>query len=314
MPTRTTHETDPYGEVPHNGTRTRSPHLRAHPRASRRFWEEDSMDNKGKAVVRHRSSRRDQLVTSTEHMNALSGIAHDEQELHASNIATAGKDGQSPDRKLPRPPAEIESGSSEDGSPQSSPTLDHEGYDFAYRLANASDMVIDRSRHRYELAEDLDDELEEFGRLTRTGNFRAAKAYFTHHLKRHIENPLVFILYAELLLEIGDYQSIIQLEDIAHTAIPRHSGTVHIPLEDDDETASSPYTKLYLNWKLIHLIAWGHNKRDASRIRVDLEEPWISVLQSEAFDSTQVITLPVQLTAADQNLHVFVCLLRLLPS
>lgn len=257
------------------------------------------MDNKGKSIVRHRSSRRDQPVTSTEHMGALSGI-HDEQEFLARYGART--------YKLPRPPVGVESAKLEDANLQSSPTTDHEEYHSVYKSADVDGSQRSIISQEFELVEDLDDELEELGRLTRTGNFRAAKAFFTHHLKRHIENPLVFVLYAELLLEIGDYQSIIQLENIAQTVIPRHSGTEGPPPEDDDRTAISPYTKLYLNWKLIHLIAWGHNKQDISRIRVDLEEPWLSVLHSEAFDSTQVITSPVLLNAADQNL-LFICLL-----
>ncbi|KAG6362397.1 hypothetical protein INS49_010627 [Diaporthe citri] len=125
---------------------------------------------------------------------------------------------------------------------------------------------------KYTLVEDLDDELEELGRLTRAGDFRAAKAFFLQHLKQHIENPLVFTLYAELLLEIGDYQSVIQLEDIAHTAVPQHWRSSSALLEDDDNTASSPYTNF-------------RNTQDMSRFYVDLDESW---LRSETFDSTQV--------------------------
>lgn len=266
------------------------------------------MANKGKAIVRHRPSRRDEPMTSTEHTNALSGNAHDEQEIRASNMATAGTYGQSPDRNLSRPPAEIESDNSEDANLQSNPISDHEAHDYVYKSADDKDTRRFVVKQKFELVEDLDDELEELDRLTRMGNFRAAKAFFTHYLKRHIENPLVFILYAELLLEIGDFQSIIQLENIAQTAILRHSGTESPPPEDNDRTDNSPHTKLCLNWKLIHLIAWVHNKQDISRIRDGFEEPWLSVLHSEAFDSTQVITDPVQLNAADQNL-LFLCLL-----
>lgn len=259
------------------------------------------MDNKGKTIVRHPSSRMNEPETSTKHANALSGVAHDELERPADKIPRYRL---SPYKEPSRPQAGIESGNSRDANLQSSPVPSRKDFDFAYTTADIETAQRERvmAMLEYPLVEDLDDELEELGRLTRAGDFRAAKMFFSQHLKRHIENPLVFILYAELLLEIGDYQSIIQLEDIAQTAVPHHWRSSHPLLEDDDSTASSPYTKLYANWKLIHLIACGRNKKDVSEIHVDLEKSCLSVLRSETFDSTQVRTSHAPLTATDQNI------------
>lgn len=263
------------------------------------------MDNKGKAIVRHPSSRMDEQVNSAEHVNTLSGFAHDEQKRPADKIPRYRL---SLHKESSRPKAGIESGNSRDTNLRSSPVFGRKEFDFAFRppgIETALGIQREQTMVKLEfpLVEDLDDELEELGQLTRAGNFRAAKTLFSQHLKRHIENPLVFILYAELLLEIGDYQSIIQLEDIAQTAVPHHwrpHAWRRMP-QEDDRTASS-YAKLYVNWKLIHLIACGRNKKDISELYLDFEGSFFSVLRSKNFDSTQVITSHAPLTATHQNI------------
>lgn len=258
------------------------------------------MDNKGKAIVRRPSSRTGDPVASTERVNALSRIARETPP-------------RSPPSRLEdssRPQAGVETGTSGDANIQSNPFPGREEFDFVYTSADIETTQRVKARIEYPLVEDLDDELEELERFTRMGNFRAAKAFFSQHLKRHIENPVVFILYAELLLEIGDYNSIIQLEDIAQTAVRNPWDA----LEDDDSAACSPRTKLYLNWKLIHLIACGRNKHAVNsvlvdhRVLVDPQGPWLSILRSEPFDSTQVITSQAPLTAPDQKFLYFVSL------
>jgi hypothetical protein len=54
---------------------------------------------------------------------------------------------------------------------------------------------------------DLDDELEEFSRLKRFGDFAAAKGYFRDHLESYHDYPYVFVQYAEMLLDMEDFAS-----------------------------------------------------------------------------------------------------------
>ena len=55
------------------------------------------------------------------------------------------------------------------------------------------------------LFEDFDAEVENFSRFSRLGNFTAAREFFEQNLKAHLDHPVVFIQYAEALLDMGDY-------------------------------------------------------------------------------------------------------------
>ncbi|KAH6885311.1 hypothetical protein B0T10DRAFT_576960 [Thelonectria olida] len=57
------------------------------------------------------------------------------------------------------------------------------------------------------ISDDFGDELEEFSRLKRLGNFRAAIGYFEENLEDYQTHPYIFVQYAETLLEMGDYKS-----------------------------------------------------------------------------------------------------------
>lgn len=55
-----------------------------------------------------------------------------------------------------------------------------------YNSSNARDVTI---HVEFEVIEDLDEELEEFSRLTRMGNFREAKSFFNENLRTFINKP-----------------------------------------------------------------------------------------------------------------------------
>jgi hypothetical protein len=57
------------------------------------------------------------------------------------------------------------------------------------------------------ISDDFGDELEEFSRLKRLGNFRVAISYFEENLTDYQAHPYIFVQYAEMLLEMGDYKS-----------------------------------------------------------------------------------------------------------
>ncbi|KAL7627464.1 hypothetical protein AAE478_001657 [Parahypoxylon ruwenzoriense] len=62
------------------------------------------------------------------------------------------------------------------------------------------------------IQEDLDESLEEFCRLQRLGDFASARKFFMENLRDHIEKPYVFIAYAEMLLEQGDYHTLSEID------------------------------------------------------------------------------------------------------
>ncbi|KAI1077260.1 hypothetical protein F5B20DRAFT_593070 [Whalleya microplaca] len=97
------------------------------------------------------------------------------------------------------------------------------------------------------LQEDLDDNLEQFCRLQRFGDFASAKRYFSENLQEHIDKPYVFVHYAEMLLEQGDYKSLVALND---DIIYSLQGNVP---DSDEEQLLREY------WGLIRLFVYQHN-------------------------------------------------------
>lgn len=59
--------------------------------------------------------------------------------------------------------------------------------------------------------DDLESELEEFSILRRLGNFKAAKAYFKERLGEYRRVPYVFVQYAQMLLDAGDFKALSKL-------------------------------------------------------------------------------------------------------
>ncbi|KAI0594193.1 hypothetical protein F4775DRAFT_454653 [Biscogniauxia sp. FL1348] len=63
------------------------------------------------------------------------------------------------------------------------------------------------------LQEDLDEHFEKFAYFRRLGDFVSARRYFAEYLQGHLDKPDVLVLYAEMLLEQGDYNTLTQLDD-----------------------------------------------------------------------------------------------------
>lgn len=70
----------------------------------------------------------------------------------------------------------------------------------------------------------IDSELDSLERLRRIGDMKAAREFFRHNLEVHMPNDLyVFVKYAELLLDMGDYKAVVALtnhKDCELTAAP----------------------------------------------------------------------------------------------
>lgn len=60
--------------------------------------------------------------------------------------------------------------------------------------------------------DDIELELEEFSIFRRLGNFKAAKSYFKEKLVNYRHVPYVFVQYAQMLLDAGDFKALSRLQ------------------------------------------------------------------------------------------------------
>lgn len=154
-----------------------------------------------------------------------------------------------------------------------------------YRSKDAGNNDLVAVEHlEFDLTPDLDEELEEFGRLTRLGHYRNAKKYFKQFLQEHIYHPIVFVSYAEMLLDLGDYKSIVSLEHLSHDVIPPPTSyLVGITQSSRD---------LHLNWKLIHWIALSSSSSSQhapQRIFHEVQFPGLVFSTVDSLNPTQVV-------------------------
>ncbi|KAI1488467.1 hypothetical protein F5X96DRAFT_645323 [Biscogniauxia mediterranea] len=63
------------------------------------------------------------------------------------------------------------------------------------------------------LQENFEEHFEQFAYFRRLGDFVSARKYFAENLQDHLDKPYVLVLYAEMLLEQGDYNTLTQLDD-----------------------------------------------------------------------------------------------------
>jgi hypothetical protein len=96
---------------------------------------------------------------------------------------------------------------------KTTPQFEQRTYDDRYR--EVDEVVWDVSRAKditmqleLDIAEDLEPELDEFCRLTRLGNFRDAKQFFRANLEQYMDDPYVFVQYAQMLMVMGDFRSV----------------------------------------------------------------------------------------------------------
>lgn len=105
--------------------------------------------------------------------------------------------------------------------------------------------------------EDIDEELEEFSRLTYMGNFREAKSFFHENLRTFIDTPYVFVEYAEMLLSQGDYKSIQLLDD----------SRVFPDINHGKDVNDTHLQALHHNWLLIQATSLCYTQYEQKPIR-----------------------------------------------
>lgn len=150
------------------------------------------------------------------------------------------------------------------------------GFDAVYHLANTSDITVHIDLDLYH---DIGDELEEFSRLSRIGSFARAESYFDLHLRTHLlHNPLLFVQYADMLLEKGDYRSLMSLDD--SSVFMRRD-------PQESEGSDGELDQLEMNWRLIRGNALCHTQHNLHVVREVVKDPFRSVRDMSHIGSTE---------------------------
>lgn len=109
-----------------------------------------------------------------------------------------------------------------------------------YDASVARDVTI---HFNLPLFEDFDDDLETFSRHWRFGNFAAARKFFEENLGHLITHPVVFVQYAEVLLDMRDYKVFASLKPPKALTKPR-----------------STYTDQFIIWRLLSAMFKIHHQ------------------------------------------------------
>ena len=134
-------------------------------------------------------------------------------------------------------------------------------YETIYTSATTKDVTV---HLEVDVFADIDDELEHLNRCMRIGDFRSAKTLFHNHLQAHSHEPSVFVQYAEMLLEMGDYKSLALLDDSSTFSTTRPSGGLG---------TKSDWQSLETNWRLIRAVALSRSQHELRPIWRELGPP-----------------------------------------
>ncbi|KAL8392107.1 hypothetical protein RB595_002339 [Gaeumannomyces hyphopodioides] len=145
------------------------------------------------------------------------------------------------------------------------------------------------------VTQDLDDQLEEFARLSRLGHFEEARGFFRSTLVAHVDDPYIFIHLAEMYLESGDYKSVLSLDP-------------NLVFERDQPHPSEPITLPHWNFMLIHSLALL--RTDPSHFAINWQaNPALRALLDLKFDpamgSTEVRIITLTLRVAAEHRYSF---------
>ncbi|KAJ3546128.1 hypothetical protein NM208_g2148 [Fusarium decemcellulare] len=156
-------------------------------------------------------------------------------------------------RIAPRPPAETR-------------------FDAVYNPTHSKDITV---HLEFDVVSDLDDEVEQFNRLVRQGDFANAKSFFDDHLVAHSAHPWIFVQYAEMLLEMGDYKSFQEL----------NPQPVFQPLQSD---ASDSLKELERNWRLLKTLSLCYTQYKLHPITDELNRQDDIIPVPENMGSTEI--------------------------
>ncbi|KAF5581504.1 hypothetical protein FPANT_8892 [Fusarium pseudoanthophilum] len=117
-------------------------------------------------------------------------------------------------------------------------------FDASYNNIHSKDTTV---HLELDIVNDLDHELEEFNRLVRQGLFTSAQSFFDKYLATQKSNPWIFVQYAEMLIEMGDYKSFNDL-NLDHIVFQHGTTTME----------SDALEILERNWNLLPVTALSH--------------------------------------------------------
>lgn len=147
--------------------------------------------------------------------------------------------------------------------------------DAVYNSTNTRDLTIHLD---LELTRDIDDEIEEFSRLSRLGNYASAESFFDLNLRAHFSTPSLFVQYADMLLEKGDFKALMLLDESSVFA-RRDSG--------EPQDLRSEIDKLKMNWKLIRAITLCHSQHKLHTVWDVVKDPFRSIRDTSHIGSTE---------------------------
>ncbi|GAW23508.1 hypothetical protein ANO14919_130670 [Xylariales sp. No.14919] len=131
-----------------------------------------------------------------------------------------------------------------------------------------------------DLQDDIEGQIEELVRRSRLGQFAAAKEFFQENFQDYSNNPYLLVLYADLLLQQGDFRGVTCLEG-------RPIFDLAKKLPDSRELQL-----LRLNWELVQLSAKSRTLEavgDTSTLLDDVTHVLSSLEESEGpIGSTEV--------------------------
>jgi hypothetical protein len=139
-------------------------------------------------------------------------------------------------------------------------------------LSRAKDTTI---HFELETTDDLELDMDEFSRQCRLGDLHSAKQFFWANLGQHVDHAYVFVQYAQMLMEMGDYKSVRALK-MPYTL---------------KESANKVHTKdlLWTNWKLVQLFSALHTEGvSAQKALLFAREATSMVMDNPEFGSMEV--------------------------
>ncbi|KAF5984244.1 hypothetical protein FCOIX_2747 [Fusarium coicis] len=146
--------------------------------------------------------------------------------------------------------------------------------DASYNSIHSKDTTV---HLELDVVNDLDDELEEFNRLVRQGLFRNAQSFFDQYLATQKSNPWIFVQYAEMLIEMGDYKSFHEL-NLDHIVFQHGTTTLE----------SDALEILERNWNLLQVTALSHTHFSMRQIRDQVPTLGKTLSLSENPGSTEI--------------------------
>ncbi|GAP83909.1 hypothetical protein SAMD00023353_0503280 [Rosellinia necatrix] len=131
------------------------------------------------------------------------------------------------------------------------------------------------------ITEDVDQELEEISRLRRLGNFKAAQRFLKQQLPGRSDDPYFFVLYAQLLFEMGDFRSFDMLRPT------RVFGAAQ------DEAMQKNQDLLRQSWNLLILMAMlpGRDCADRAIKEIDRALALLETLAGLGSTEIQILTI-----------------------